>query len=56
MIPFIKIADTASQAFSADLNGTSIVISFVGSGINLKTIFVMIPNVPSLPIINEVRS
>lgn len=43
---------TASHAFSDDPNGTNIDMSFLGNGISLKTIFVIIPSVPSLPIIN----
>ena len=56
VIPARKTAETASQAFSAEEKGTSIVISFVGKGINLNTILVMIPRVPSLPIIRAVKS
>ena len=49
VIPALKTAETASQAFSEELNGTSKEMSFVGRGINLKTILVIIPRVPSLP-------
>ena len=38
VIPLIKIAETASHAFSAEVNGTSNVISLVGRGISLKDV------------------
>ena len=53
--PALNIADTASQASSADLKGTNRVIDFFGKGINLNTTFVIIPKVPSLPTISWVK-
>ena len=53
--PALNMADTASHADSADLKGTNKVIDFFGNGISLNTTFVIIPNVPSLPIINWVK-
>ena len=55
VIPALKIALTASLAFSKLSNGASINKSNFGCGINLKTILVTIPNVPSLPTINCVK-
>ena len=55
VIPALKIALTASHAFSKLLKGANINTSNFGCGINLKTILVTIPNVPSLPTINCVK-
>ena len=49
VMPALKIALTASLAFSKLLKGASINNSNLGCGINLNTILVTIPNVPSLP-------
>ena len=55
VIPALNMALTASLAFSTLLKGASINKSNFGCGINLKTILVTIPNVPSLPTINCVK-
>ena len=55
VIPALKIALTASLAFSKLLKGANINTSNFGCGINLKTILVTIPKVPSLPTINCVK-
>ena len=47
--PALKIALTASLAFSRLANGANINKSNLGSGISLSTILVTIPKVPSLP-------
>ena len=55
VIPALKIALTASLAFSRLVNGASINKSNFGKGINFNTILVTIPNVPSLPTNNCVK-
>ena len=56
VIPALNTADTASQAFSEEWKGTTILTSFVGNGMSRKTILVIIPNVPSEPIRSCFRS
>jgi hypothetical protein len=53
--PVINIDDTAAQASSFVLNEASITRFWLTTGINFKTILVIIPSVPSEPIINCVR-
>ena len=49
VIPALKMALTASLAFSKLVKGANINKSNFGNGINFKTILVTIPKVPSLP-------
>ncbi len=55
VMPATKMAAMARQASSLLLNGISIKTFFCGNPRSLKTIFVMIPSVPSLPQISWVR-
>ncbi len=43
------------MALSKSLNGTKRLITFFGSGNSFNTIFVIIPNVPSDPIIKSFK-
>ena len=52
VMPALKIALTASLAFSKLLKGANINKSCFGWGMSLKTILVTIPKVPSLPTIS----
>ena len=47
------ILGTVSIAFSNSLNGTSKLMDFLGSGNNFNVALVIIPNVPSDPIIKS---